>query len=130
MYDRYYPRPQPLPQSPSTPMPGTSFKAAPTPVPPPPPVKLDRIVVGPDSHIEGQVVRNDNSPRPNTRVLFVNAALGGRQSVVTNTMGRFDVNLPAGSWLIYLYGPDDIARYHSRIDVGANPRAQVTLVNR
>ena len=131
MYERYYPRAQPLPQSQQVPtMPGTSFKTAPTPLPPPPPVKLERIVVGPDSHIEGQVVRNDSSPRPNTRVLFVNTALGGRQTVTTNTMGRFDVDLTQGSWLVYLYGPDDVARYHSRIDVGASPTGPVTLVNR
>jgi hypothetical protein len=87
-------------------------------------------VIGPDSRIEGQVVRNDSSPRPNSRVVFVNAALGSRQTVTTNTMGRFDVALPPGSWLVYLYGPDDVARYHSRLEVGSTPMAPVTLVNR
>jgi hypothetical protein len=135
-YDRYYPRPQQL-QAPAPTMPPASWQprqnpAAPTqaPVPPPPPVKLERIVVGPDSHIEGTVVRSDNSPRANTRVLFVDAAVGSRQTVTTNTSGRFDVDLPAGNWLVYLYGPDDIARFHSRIDVGATQSARVMLVNR
>ena len=41
--------------------------------PAPPPVKLDRITVGPNSHVDGQVVRADNSPRPNAKVLFINA---------------------------------------------------------
>jgi hypothetical protein len=63
-------------------------------------------------------------------VLFVDAAVGSRQTVTTNTSGRFDVDLPAGNWLVYLYGPDDIARFHSRIDVGATQSARVMLVNR
>jgi hypothetical protein len=135
MYDRYYPRPQSLQQqtapAPTPTMPPASWQPTPAQAPPPaPPVKLERIVVGPDSHIEGRVVRNDDSPRAFTRVLFVNAALGSRQTATTNTWGRFDVDLVPGSWLVYLYGPDDIARYHSRIDVGATQPAQVTLVNR
>jgi hypothetical protein len=140
MYDRYYPRPMPLntPAAPANPnattMPPASWQpsnAAPArPVPPPPPVKLDRIVVGPDAHVHGQVVKSDNSPRSNARVLFVDAALGGRQTATTNNWGHFDIDLPAGNWLVYLYGPDDIARYHSRLDVNATQTARLTLVNR
>jgi hypothetical protein len=134
MYDRYYPRPQSLPTQTPPAMPPASWQPQSTPfaapAPPPPPVKLERIVVGPDARIEGRVVRNDDSPRSNARVLFVNSALGTRQTAVTNSSGRFDVELPSGSWLVYLYGPDDIARYHSRVDVGVNQPVQVTLVNR
>ncbi len=137
MYERYYPRQQPT-QSPPPMPPASSWQppattpATPAKVPaaPPPPVKLERIVVGPDSHINGQVVRYDNSPRPYSRVLFVNAAGGARQTATANSMGRFDLDLPPGSWLVYLYGPDDIARYHSRVDVGTTQAAQLTLVNR
>jgi len=132
MYDRYYPRSQPIQApAPSTPpMPPASWQPQGAPAAPPPPVKLDRIVVGPDSHIQGQVVRSDNSPRSSARVLFVNAGSGSRQTATTNNWGLFDVDLPPGSWLVYLYGADDIARYHSRLDVGGTQTAKLTLVNR
>lgn len=138
LWDQYYP---PLERAPeirgSTP--GTSWQpqlGAPVPVqtkvpaPPLPPVKLDRIAVGPNSQVDGKVVRQDNSPRPNAKVLFINAGTGQRQTVFANTAGRFQVELPSGSWHVYLHGADDLPIHDSRIDVnGAQPR-QVTLVSR
>src|SRR5207244_1616171 len=74
MYDRYYPPIDKL-------TPGTSFQpklGIPTPVLPQapaaqPPVKLDRIAIGPDSHVEGQILRSDNSPKPSAKILFIEA---------------------------------------------------------
>src|SRR5262245_24575391 len=43
-----------------------------------PPVKLDRIVFGPESYVDGQIVRTDNEPRPNVNVLFVSSDNGKR----------------------------------------------------
>jgi hypothetical protein len=117
--------------------PGTSWRPSAAPPaafptrnnnPPPPPVKLDRIVVGPDATVEGQVVRNDNAPRPNARVLFVSAQHGAdRQTVTANTAGRFEVTLASGAWLVYLENPDGTTRYHSRIDIDGRQPARLTL---
>lgn len=117
--------------------PGASFQPAPTPrttiptrngAPPPPPVKLDRIVVGPDASVEGQVVRNDNAPRPNARVMFVSAQHGAdRQTVTANSAGRFQVNLASGGWLVYVQNPDGTTHYHSRIDIGDAQPARLTI---
>ena len=82
-----------------------------------PPVKFDRIAVGPDSHVEGKVVRADNSPKPNAKVMFINASTGKRQTITTNPMGRFQTDLPAGSWHVYLHGADDVPIHVNRIDV-------------
>jgi hypothetical protein len=99
--------------------------------PPPPPVKLDRIVVGPDARVEGQVVRSDNTPRPNAQVLFVRAdRQGDIRSTTANSAGRFNIDLAAGGWLVYLTNPDGTQAYHSRIDVtGAQP-PQMVLTSR
>src|SRR5207302_4442137 len=78
-----------------------------TPTPPPPPVKLDRIVVGPDATVEGQVVRSDNAPRPNAKIIFVSSNQASAQRTVTaNSAGRFQINLATGSWNVYLHGSD------------------------
>jgi hypothetical protein len=98
--------------------------------PAPPPVKLDRITVGPNSHVDGQVVRADNSPRPNAKVMFINASTGQRQTIYANTAGRFQVDLAAGSWHVYLHGADDIPMHNSRIDVNGSQTRQVSLVSR
>jgi hypothetical protein len=97
---------------------------------PQPPVKLNQIAVGPDSRVEGQVVRSDSSPKPNAKVLFVNASSGMRQTVNANTAGRFQVDLPAGSWHVYLHGADDLPIYQNRIDVNDAQTRSVKLVSR
>lgn len=97
---------------------------------PQPPVKFDRITVGPNSHVDGQVVRSDNSPKANAKVLFINASTGQRQTINANTAGRFQTELPAGSWHVYVHGADDLPIYHSRIDVNGAQFRQVNLVSR
>src|SRR5206468_6117751 len=91
--------------------------------PPPPPVKLDRIVVGPDATVEGQVVRSDNTPRPGAKVVFVSGSQLPPQAVVANSAGRFHVTLAAGSWNVYVHGLDGNPIFHSRIDVNESPPA-------
>ena len=79
----------------------------PTTNPTPPPVKLDRIVVSPDASVEGQVVRNDNTPRPYAKVLFVSGNQpSAPQTVTANSAGRFQANLATGSWNVYLENGD------------------------
>ncbi|MSQ96328.1 MAG: carboxypeptidase regulatory-like domain-containing protein [Gemmataceae bacterium] len=137
-WEQYYPPIEKAPEIRSTP--GTSFQPKlgfPIPVQnnqpattPQPPVKLDRIAVGPDSRVEGQVTRSDSSPKPNAKLLFVNASSGQRQSINANTAGRFEIDLPTGSWHVYLHGADDLPIYHSRVDVSGAQFRQVNLVSR
>jgi hypothetical protein len=102
-----------------------------SPAPPPPPVRLDRIVVGPDASVEGRVVRNDNTPRPNVQLTFISAdRLAPRQFVTANSAGRFRVTLAAGGWMVFLNGVDGTPAFHSRIEVGGPQMPQVTLVSR
>lgn len=107
-------------------------KAAPAPrqiTPPSPPVKLDRIVVGPNAQVEGQIVRSDNTPRPNALVTFVSADKSlATQKVTANYAGRFRVTLPSGGWLVYLDAANGTSVYHSRINVDG--QRHVTLVSR
>jgi hypothetical protein len=124
IYDRFYPPKQmnfqPLNMPPAV-KPIT---------PPPPPIKLDRIVVGPDAGVEGRVLRSDNTPRPNAKVMFVSADhLAPPRTVTANSAGRFEVTLASGGWLVYLDAPDGTQIYHSRIEVGPN-QPRITLVNR
>jgi hypothetical protein len=136
-YERYYPQTQPPGTAPT--MPPASWKpqpaattpaAAPAPRAPQPSVKLESIVLGPDQRVEGQVVRADNSPRPNAKMLFVSAQTGQRFTATANSAGRFHVDLPTGGWLVYLYGPDDLPAYTSRIDVAGRDNAPIKLVSR
>lgn len=132
-WDQYYPPLQKTPEIRNS-TPGMSLQPqlgtpVPLPQPPAPPVRLDRIAVG-NSHVDGQVVRNDSSPKANAKLLFINAGTGARQTVFTNTAGRFQVDLPAGSWHVYVHGADDIPVHHSRIDVNGAQTRQVNLVSR
>jgi len=125
VYDRYYPT-----------TPGTSFRPslgapipASSPTPPAPPVKLERIALG-GSSVEGQVVRSDNSPKAGAKVLFVNTANGSREVITANVAGRFQTNLPSGSWLVYLHGADDTPLFYTRVNVGGASATPVKLVSR
>jgi hypothetical protein len=132
MWNQFYP---PIEKSNDNFTPGASFKLGiPTPVQPQapapqPPVKLNQIAVG-DSNVEGQVVRSDSSPKPNAKVLFINASTGKRATVSANSAGRFQVDLPAGSWHVYLHGADDLPIYQNRIDVNDAQTRQMKLVSR
>lgn len=96
---------------------------------PQPQVKLDRIVYGPESFVEGQVVRTDNAPRANASILFVSADNGKRETATSNGAGRFQVNLASGNWLVYVQNNDGTAQFHSRLNVQEQQTARITLVN-
>jgi hypothetical protein len=137
MWDQYYPKSEPAPPeirgSSGTslqPKLGLPVPDVQPPSKPQPPVKMDRIAVGPNSTVEGQVTRSDSSPKPNAKVLFINASTGQRQTVNANTVGRFEADLAAGSWHVYLHGANDVPIYHSRIDVNGAQFRQVNLVSR
>jgi hypothetical protein len=131
---QYYP---PLEKIPGN---GASFQPSlgmPVPVPtsappaqPSPPIKFNQIAVNPNSVVEGQVVRSDNTPKGNAKVIFINASTGKRETITTNSGGRFQLELPAGSWHVYLYGADGLPVHHSRIDVNGAQSRQVSLVSR
>jgi hypothetical protein len=131
MYQQYYPQPER-----NSTMPGTSYTPQlGTPIPlkpaaPPAPVKMDRIAVGPNSVVEGQVLRADNSPKPSAKVLFVNASSGQRQTTFANNAGRFRTELAAGSWHVYVHGANDLPIYQTRIDVSGGQFRQVSLNNK
>ena len=95
-------------------------------------VKLDRIVFGGDVVLEGELVRGDKTPRPDVKLLFVNANQSNqRDTVTTNHAGRFQVTLASGGWLVYIYNIDGEAMYHSRIEVADDQSiGRIILVNR
>jgi hypothetical protein len=136
-YDRYYPAPQTNPQSNMPPAQGSNYRQVPPATPqssPPPTVKLDRIVSVPRSEpgsIQGQVVQQDNEPRPGIQLTFVRADRQETQQPVTaDNAGNFRVNLPPGGWLVYLTGNDGKPVYHSQIEVKGEESRQITLVSR
>jgi hypothetical protein len=125
MYDRLYP-----PSTPKTPvMPPASMKL-PLPSPTNPSVKLEGIVMGPAARVDGQVVRNDNSPKASAKLIFVNAQAGQRYFATANTAGRFSVSLPSGNWNVYVYGSDDLPTYSTQVSVVGSQTPAFTLVSR
>ena len=95
-------------------------------------IKLDRIVLGADAVVEGELVRGDKTPRAQVKILFVNANQPNlRETVTTNHAGRFQATLAAGGWLVYLYNVDGDAIFHSRIEVSdEHSTGRIVLVNR
>jgi hypothetical protein len=63
-------------------------------------------------------------------VLFVNALTSQQKTVFTNASGRFQTDLPAGSWHVYLHGADGLPVYSQRVDVNGSQFRQVNLVSR
>lgn len=109
-------------QAPATIVPQSNTK-------PHPQVQLDRIVFGPESFVEGQIVRTDKSPRANASVLFVSADNGKRHTATANNAGQFQVNLASGNWLVYVQGEGGTAQFHSRLNVQERQSAKITVVN-
>jgi hypothetical protein len=94
-----------------------------------PPVKLERIVFGPESYVEGQIVRGDNTPGSGASVLFVSAQSGQRHTATANAAGRFQINLASGSYLVYVPGRDGTPLFHSRVSVANNQPTRLSVVN-
>ncbi len=100
---------------------------------PPPTVRLDRIVSVPggNGQVQGQVVRNDQTPRANAQLMFVSISRQTpQQSVTADGKGAFRVSLTSGEWLVYVHGTDGKPVFHSKIDVKGDENRQLTLVSR
>jgi hypothetical protein len=107
---------------------GSSSKPAAQPTPPP--VKLERIVVGPNTRVEGLLVGQNSAPRGNTRLTFVNPSnQKERYATTTNTAGQFQVSLASGNWWVYVQN-NGVNGYHSQINVNQPQGVRVTLVSR
>ncbi|MCS6850078.1 MAG: carboxypeptidase-like regulatory domain-containing protein [Gemmataceae bacterium] len=124
------------PPSSKMPMKENSFNRPPMlppPAPPPPAVRLDRIVMLPErrAQVEGQVVREDRSPKAGAQVMFVSMDRQGPQQTVTaDADGKFRTSLASGSWLVYVPGADGRPVFHSKIDVRGDASRTMTLVSR
>lgn len=109
---------------------------APVPVPPAASpsnarVRFDRITAMPRPNTEGQVLTADRRPQSRAQVLFVSTDRGTRQSVTADEQGRFQTDLLAGTWLIYLQDGAGRLVYQQRVQVGsAAPPPPITLVSR
>lgn len=99
----------------------------------PPQVRLDRIASNSQrgTAIQGQVVNDDNAPKANVQLLFVNAdRQNDREAATASADGRFDVSLASGRWLVYIRGSNGQRVYHSRIDVEDRDTSYIRLVSR
>lgn len=102
----------------------------PAPVNPGPGVKLDKIALGGDS-VEGKVVSDKNAPRGGVQLTFVSVQKNSADKIVTsNAAGQFQVQLPAGGWLVYMRAADGQYVFHSRIDVQPQQKTPMILVSR
>jgi hypothetical protein len=116
-------------QLPPTGQPGTAGKPAPGYNPPA--VKLDKIAMGDDTLIDGQVVSDKNAPKSGVQLTFVSVQKQAADKTVTsNAGGAFQVQLPAGGWLVYMRAADGQYVFHSRIDIAVQHTTPVILVSR
>src|SRR5205809_7423721 len=94
---------------------------APTPVPNIP-VRPGQIALRPTTNgpasPSGQVGANNFTPRGGAQMVFVSAQKRDvRLAATADTAGRFQVDLPAGGWYVYLAGADGRTTYHSQLTV-------------
>jgi len=101
------------------------------PVQPPPPVKLERITMADGPAVQGQVVSDKQAPKAGVQLTFVSAQKQNADKRVTaDAAGRFQVELPAGQWYVYLRMADGQQVYHSQIDVASTQKSPIVLVSR
>ncbi len=113
------------------PLPGGAVPARPVNPAPVPAARPDRIASLPNARLEGQVVSAAHAPRPGAQVMFVSTRREApNQTVTANAVGRFQVNLPAGGWLVYVSGSDGRNVFHSRIDVDGRQPTALTVMAR
>jgi hypothetical protein len=96
-------------------------------------IRMDKVVSRePSARVQGQVVANNYvSPVRHAKVLFVNEHQeSAKVDTAADAAGRFSVNLPSGSWRIYLSSRDGTLHYHSKIDVQPNKDRNVLVVSR
>ena len=83
------------------------------------------------ANLSGQVVANNFTPRGGAQLVFVSAQKHDvRQAAVADPTGRFQVDLPAGGWYVYLAGADGRTTYHSQLTVKPSESRNVTVVSR
>lgn len=84
--------------------------------------------------VRGEVVLNDRvTPRPNARLVFVNANnYEQREYITADEFGNFDASLPAGEWFLYVGNGQGKAVQHSEkpIAVGEHEAREFRLVSR
>jgi hypothetical protein len=113
----------PAPEAPFPSAGGASRRELPplTPPTPPPPIRLDRIASrfhAAGEPVEGQVVSRDSRPAPRVEVTLIHATRSRLQAHATaDSAGRFDVSLPAGTWLVYTRTADGRDVYQGKIEV-------------
>lgn len=99
------------------------------------PVRPGQIAMRPTSHgaanVTGQIVANNFTPRGGAQMVFVSAQKQDmRVAATADKAGRFQVDLPAGGWYVYLAGADGKATYHSQLTVKSSESRNVTVVSR
>jgi hypothetical protein len=133
-YDKYFKQlPQPQSQYRQLTPNGQPSNPAKTvsPASPPPSVKLEKIAQNGATIIDGKVVSDKNAPKTGVQLTFVSVQKQSADKVVTsNAAGQFQVELPAGSWLVYMRAADGQYVFHSRIDIDAKQKTPVILVSR
>lgn len=109
--------------------PSQPLKRSTTVTPPPmPPVRTDRMAStgSARSVLAGQVVLANYEPRANAKVTFVSAKnVNDRRPASIDGDGRFQVDLPAGGWYVYVDN-----KYHNELSVRGNEARNLTLVSR
>lgn len=97
----------------------------------PPGAKLERVVSGNGTLVQGQVVAGNQAPKSGIQLTFVSAnRQGGDKRATADAAGRFQVELPAGQWLVYMTTADGQQVYHSEMDVASTQKTPVVLVSR
>jgi hypothetical protein len=96
----------------------------------PPAVRIDRIVALPLQNLSGQVV-NGGKAAPGAKVLLVSAdKKRTQQTLVADAKGRFEANVAAGSWLVYVHGADGKPVFQDKVEVKSDAVQQVVLTSR
>jgi hypothetical protein len=95
-----------------------------------PKLKLDRMVSRARHNVEGQVVQGQlEKPRPGAELLFVSTDGDVRRTATADQEGNFQVQLPAGGWLVYVRDEGGTPIFHTRIHVLGNETKQIKLVS-
>lgn len=82
--------------------------------------------------IIGEVVLNDQqTPKPGTKLVFVNASnLNDREFVTSDSFGHFQLQLNPGDWYIYLSNGDGKAHFQRKVSVASAEKRNFLVVSR
>ncbi len=72
--------------------------------------------------VDATVVHNDRTPQANAKVMFRGTQNGQVFFTTANTAGNISIRLPAGNYLVYLYGTDDVARLSTQLLIPSGGR--------